>query len=226
LLPHALQGISHRKRICRFTYSIRKGTPMKKALITAIAATLFATAASAATVGKPAPDFSLTDVNGKAVKLADFKGKHVVLEWHNPACPFVVKHYDSSNMQSLHNKYDAKDTVWLTINSTNPSHQDFMANDKLKGYLADKKASPDSYMTDADGKVGQSYAAKTTPHMYVINPAGMLVYAGAIDDKRGTKQDEIKTAKNFVVAALEESKAGKPISTPSTQPYGCSVKYK
>ena len=199
---------------------------MKKALISALMASLFASAAFAATVGKPAPDFALTDVNGKAVKLADFKGKHVVLEWHNPACPFVVKHYDSSNMQSLHNKYDAKDTVWLTINSTNPAHQDFMANDKLKGYLADKKAAPDNYMTDADGKVGQTYAAKTTPHMYVINPAGILVYAGAIDDKRGTKQEEIKTAKNFVIAALDESKAGKPITTASTQPYGCSVKYK
>jgi peroxiredoxin len=199
---------------------------MKKILIAAVASTLFAASAFAATVGKPAPDFSLTDINGKAVKLADFKGKHVVLEWHNPACPFVVKHYDSNNMQGLQTKYDAKDTVWLSINSTNASHQDYMTGDKLKGYIAEKKAAPDNYMTDADGKVGQVYAAKTTPHMYVINPAGMLVYAGAIDDKRGTKQDEIKTAKNFVVTALEESKAGKPITTASTQPYGCSVKYK
>jgi peroxiredoxin len=200
---------------------------MKQTIIAAVAATLFSGAAFAsATVGKPAPDFTLTDVNGKAVKLADFKGKHVVLEWHNPACPFVVKHYDSNNMQGLQNKYDAKDTVWLTINSTNPSHQDFMANDKLKSYIGDKKAAMDNYVTDADGKVGQSFGAKTTPHMYVINPAGMVVYAGAIDDKRGTKADEVKTAKNFVVAALDESRAGKPVTTASTQPYGCSVKYK
>jgi peroxiredoxin len=199
---------------------------MKKTLLAAIIATSFIGSAIAATVGQPAPNFSLTDINGKVVKLADFKGKHVVLEWHNPACPFVVKHYDSSNMQSLQNKYDAKDTVWLSVNSTNPTHQDYMSNDKLKGYIADKKATPDFYMTDADGKVGQAYAAKTTPHMYVINPVGMLVYAGAIDDKRGTKQDEIKTAKNFVVAALDESKAGKPVTSASTQPYGCSVKYK
>lgn len=199
---------------------------MQKMLISAVAAALFAGSAVAATVGKPAPDFTLTDVNGKSVKLADFKGKHVVLEWHNPACPFVVKHYDSNNMQDLQNKYEAKDTVWLTINSTNPEHKDFMANDKLKGYLAEKKAAPDAYATDADGKVGQAYAAKTTPHMYVINPAGMLVYAGAIDDKRGTKLDEVKTAKNFVVAALDESRAGKPVTTPTTTPYGCSVKYK
>jgi peroxiredoxin len=187
---------------------------------------LIANSAIAASVGQPAPDFSLSDLNGKTVKLADFKGKHVVLEWHNPACPFVMKHYDSSNMQSLQNKYDAKDTVWLTINSTNPTHQDYMSGDKLKGYIAEKKAAPDSYMTDADGKVGMMYAAKTTPHMYIINPAGMLVYAGAIDDKRGTNKDEIKTAKNFVVAALEESKANKPVSVATSTPYGCSVKYK
>jgi peroxiredoxin len=200
---------------------------MKTTLISALAAALFSGAAFAsATVGKPAPDFSLTDVNGKAVKLADFKGKHVVLEWHNPACPFVVKHYDSNNMQSLQNKYDAKDTVWLTINSTNPTHQDYMSNDKLKGYISEKKAAMDLYMADADGKVGQSYGAKTTPHMYVINPAGMVVYAGAIDDKRGTKQEEIKTANNYVVAALDESRSGKSVTTASTQPYGCSVKYK
>lgn len=190
-----------------------------------VAALVSTTAFASATVGKPAPDFSLTDVNGKTVKLADFKGKHVVLEWHNPACPFVVKHYDSGNMQSLQNKYDAKDTVWLTVNSTSKSHQDFMDAGKLKGYIADKKASPDAYMPDADGKTGLAYGAKTTPHMYVINPAGMLVYAGAIDDKRGTKQEEIKTATNYVVAALDESKAGKAVTTPSTNPYGCSVKY-
>jgi peroxiredoxin len=198
---------------------------MKKILLAAVAASLFASTAFAATVGKAAPDFTLTDVNGKTVKLADFKGKHVVLEWHNPACPFVVKHYDSNNMQTLQNKYEAKDTVWLSINSTNTKHKDFMANDKLKGYMTEKKAAPDNYMVDADGKVGTAYAAKTTPHMYVINPAGMLIYAGAIDDKRGTSQDEVKTAKNFVVAALDESKAGKPVTTASTQPYGCSVKY-
>lgn len=199
---------------------------MKITLLAALTASLFSAAAVASTVGQPAPDFSLMDLSGKTVKLADFKGKHVVLEWHNPACPFVVKHYDSGNMQSLQNKYDVKDTVWLTINSTNPSHQDYMPDGKLKAYVADKKATPDSYLTDADGKIGRAYAAKTTPHMYVINPAGMLVYAGAIDDKRGTNKDEIKTAKNFLVAALDESKAGKSVTAASTTPYGCSVKYK
>lgn len=202
---------------------------MKKKIIASLLAVLAASAGSAfaaATVGKPAPDFSLTDLNGKAVKLADFKGKHVVLEWHNPACPFVVKHYDSGNMPSLQDKYDAKDTVWLTINSTNPSHGDFMSPEKMKTYLAAKKAAPDAYMNDADGKVGLDYGAKTTPHMYVVNPAGTLVYAGAIDDKRSTNVADVKTAKNYLVAALDESKSGKPISTASTTPYGCSIKYK
>ncbi len=199
---------------------------MKKFFIAALTALFFSGPVFAAIVGKAAPDFTLTDISGKTVRLADFSGKHVVLEWHNPACPFVMKHYDSNNMQLLQNKYDAKDTVWLIINSTNPSHQDYMSNDKLKNYVADKKAAPDNYLTDADGVVGQLYSAKTTPHMYIINPAGMLVYAGAIDDKRSTAKEDVKTAKNFVVAALDQSKAGNPVTPPSTTPYGCSVKYR
>ena len=180
---------------------------------------------ASATVGKAAPDFALTDVDGKAVKLANFKGKHVVLEWSNPGCPFVQKHYDSNNMQSLQKKYDAKDTVWLTINSTNPSHQDYLSNEKLKGYITAKSAAPDAYMADADGKIGRLYGAKTTPHMYVINPAGMVIYAGAIDDKPSANKADVAGAKNYVVAALDESKAGKAITAASTQAYGCSVKY-
>ena len=201
---------------------------MKIKLIVAamIAASMSTGAIAAAAVGQAAPDFSLTDINGKTVKLSDFKGKNVVMEWHNPGCPFVQKHYNTSNMQTLQNKYDAKETVWLTINSTETAHQDYMSSDKLKGYIAEKKAAPDAYMLDADGKVGKSYGAKTTPHMYVINPAGMVVYAGAIDDKAGTKAEEIKTAKNYVVTALDDLKAGRPVANASTQPYGCSVKYK
>ena len=181
---------------------------------------------SAATVGKVAPEFTLADLSGKSVKLSDFKGRHVVLEWHNPHCPFVIKHYDSGNMPGLQGRYDVKDTVWLAINSTHPGHQDYMSAGKLQIYLAEKKASPDAYMIDADGKVGMEYAAKTTPHMYVINPEGTLVYAGAIDDKRSTRQEDIKLARNHLVAAVEESKAGKPVSLANTQPYGCSIKYR
>jgi peroxiredoxin len=201
---------------------------MNKTLIAAaiLATSLSPGAFAAATVGQAAPDFALTDVNGKTVKLSDFKGKNVVMEWHNPGCPFVQKHYNTNNMQTLQNKYDAKETVWLTVNSTETGHQDYMSNEKLNGYLTEKKAAPDAYMTDADGKVGKSYGAKTTPHMYVINPAGMVVYAGAIDDKAGTKAEEVKTAKNYVVTALDDLKAGKPVTNASTQPYGCSIKYK
>ena len=200
---------------------------MKTTFIAGLLSLAFSGAAVAsASVGQAAPDFTLNDVNGKAVKLADFKGKHVVLEWHNPNCPFVVKHYDSNNMQSLQNKYDAKDTVWLSVNSTNPTHQDFASNEQLKSYIKDKKAAPDAYLTDADGTIGQTYGAKTTPHMYVINPAGMLVYAGAIDDKRSAKKEDVKTANNFLVAALDASKTGKPIANASNAPYGCSVKYR
>ena len=202
---------------------------MKKTLLATLLAVFAASSGVAwatASVGKAAPDFTLADLNGKAVKLADFKGKHVVLEWHNPNCPFVVKHYDSGNMPALQSRYDSKDTIWLTINSTHSSYPDYMSGDKLKTYLAEKNASPDAYMIDAEGKVGMEYAAKTTPHMYVINPAGILVYAGAIDDKRSTNQADVKTAKNYLIVAVDESKAGKPLSVATTQPYGCSVKYR
>lgn len=202
---------------------------MKKILIAAVMSTFLILpggASATATVGKPAPEFSLSDLDGKPVKLADFKGRHVVLEWHNTHCPFVMKHYDTGNMQALQNRYDAGDTVWLTVNSTNPAHQDYLSNAKLKDYIADKKAAPDAYLTDAEGAVGKQYGARTTPHMYVIDPTGMLVYAGAIDDKRSSSKADVKEARNYVAAALEESRAGKPISTASTTPYGCSVKYR
>jgi peroxiredoxin len=202
---------------------IKKSTLV--AIATPIAMFIGGTATAAVSVGQPAPSFSLKDVNGKAISLADYKGKHVVLEWHNPACPFVVKHYDTNNMQALQNKYDAKETVWLSINSTNPKHQDFMSNDKLAKYIADKKVASDAYLVDSDGKVGQMYGAKTTPHMFIIDPQGKLIYNGAIDDKRSAKTEDVKGAKNFVVAALDEAKSGKPVSAASNAPYGCSVKY-
>ncbi len=186
----------------------------------------FAPAASAAVAaGQSAADFTLTDVNGKSHKLSDFRGKYVVLEWFNSECPFVVKHYGTGNMQDLQSRYTAQGVVWLVINSTNPGHGDFKSPEQSKAVLADWKAAPTALMLDRDGKVGQLYGAKTTPHMWVIDPKGTVIYAGGIDDKRSTNPADVKTAKNFVAAALDEAKAGKPVTVASAPPYGCSVKY-
>jgi peroxiredoxin len=197
-----------------------------KQTLTLLASTLLFAAAHAATVGQAAPDFSLTDVNGKSVKLSDFKGKHVVLEWTNPGCPFVVKHYGSNNMQALQKDATTKGVVWLSVNSTSKSHGDYLEPTKLNAKMAGEwKAAPSYLLMDENGKVGQSYQAKTTPHMYVVDPAGKLVFAGGIDDKRSANPADIKGAKNFVRAALDESLAGKPVSVATATPYGCSVKY-
>jgi hypothetical protein len=187
----------------------------------------FAAAASfaAATIGQPAPTFTATDVNGKPVSLADFKGKHVVLEWTNPGCPFVQKHYGAGNMQSTQKDATAQGVVWLTINSTSSDAGDYKAPPALASWMASQKAAPSATLMDADGKVGKAYGARTTPHMYVVNPAGLLVYAGAIDSKASSNPADIPGATNHVKQALAESLAGKPVSTASTRPYGCSVKY-
>lgn len=192
----------------------------------AVALPLLAAPAFAVTIGQPAPAFELKDTSGKTVKLADFKGKHVVLEWVNPGCPFVVKHYGSQNMQGLQKTYTAKDVVWLSVNSTARSASDYLEPAALNTKLVKEwGAAPTAVLMDESGKVGRAYAAKTTPHMYVIDPAGKLVYAGGIDDKRTSNPADVKTANNFVKAALTESMAGKPVSTPTATPYGCSVKY-
>jgi hypothetical protein len=196
------------------------------ALIAAAALPLLANDALAATIGQPAPAFELKDTSGKTVRLADFKGKHVVLEWTNPGCPFVVKHYDSQNMQGLQKQYTAKEVVWLSVNSTARSAGDYLAPAALNAKLVKEwGAAPTAVLMDESGKVGRAYAAKTTPHMYVIDPAGKLVYAGGIDDKRSADPADVKTANNFVKAALNESMAGKPVLTPTAAPYGCSIKY-
>ena len=183
-------------------------------------------ASAAATVGQPAPAFALTDTNDKTVNLTDYKGKTVVLEWHNSECPFVKKHYDSSNMQGLQSKYTKDGVVWLAVSSTEPGHQDYKKPGVMNGILKTSKASPTAYLMDDSGTTGRSYGAKTTPHMYIINAQGTLVYAGGIDDKRSSSVADVKTAKNFVAAALDEIKAGKPVSVATSTPYGCNVKYK
>ena len=184
------------------------------------------TASAVATVGQPAPGFTLKDTNGKAVSLNDYKGKTVVLEWNNPECPFVKKHYESSNMQSLQSKYTKDGVVWLTVSSTEPAHPEYKKPDVMNALLKSSHASPTAYLLDESGATGKVYGARTTPHMYIINGEGTLVYAGGIDDKRSANIADIKIAKNYVAAALDELKAGKGVSVSTSTPYGCSVKYK
>ena len=189
---------------------------------------LFAHAATAA-VGQVAPGFSALDTAGKSHKLSDFKGKLVVLEWTNPGCPFVRKHYSgdaSGNMQSLQKEFTGKGVVWLAINSTETGSADYLVPAKLAGWMGEKQAQPSATLMDESGKIGQLYSAKTTPHMYIINPQGVLVYAGSIDSVASARVDDIKTATNYIRQGLSEALGGKAISMANTKPYGCSVKYK
>jgi peroxiredoxin len=181
--------------------------------------------AQSAKLNEIAPDFKLKDSNGKEHSLSDFKGKLVVLEWINYECPFVKKHYNSKNMQSLQEKYTSKGVVWLTICSSAPGKQGNFSADEINKRSKEHGAKFTAYLIDEDGKVGKMYGAKTTPHMFIIDKNGKLVYAGGIDDKASTDIDDIKTAKNFVSSALDELLEGKPVSVQSSAPYGCSVKY-
>ncbi len=173
-----------------------------------------------------APQFTLMDYQGNEVSLEDYKGKWVVLEWINFGCPFVQKHYNSGNMQELQKRYTEKGVVWLAICSSAAGKQGYYPNDELGGELEQRDFSADAYLIDTSGKVGKMYGAKTTPHMYIINPEGTLVYAGAIDDKASTRLEDIKTANNYVTEMLDAYMAGKEVESKSTTPYGCTVKYK
>jgi peroxiredoxin len=176
-------------------------------------------------VGKAAPNFSLPDTNGKPHSLADLKGKYVVLEWYQPDCPFVRKHYRSGNMQALQKEYTAKGVTWLSIDSSAPGEEGNYPAGKLNEISAQDSAARTALLLDPSGEVGRLYGAKTTPDMYVIDPSGILVYQGAIDNKRSTDLADVKTATNYVKVALEAVMAGKTVATTATQPYGCSVKY-
>jgi hypothetical protein len=188
--------------------------------------TLFAAGVAVAVVsGAAAPGFAITDTAGKAVRLADYKGKFVVLEWTNPECPFVRKHYSSGNMQSLQKEWGGRDVVWLAINSTNAGHSEFKTPREMSDWMQAQGAAPAATLLDSTSGTGRAYGAKTTPHMFVVDPAGKVVYAGAIDDRRSANPADAKIAHNFVRAALAEATAGKPVTVASTTPYGCSVKY-
>ena len=197
----------------------------KTLIAAAFAATLPLTALAAPTVGQPAPTFTGTDMSGKKVSLSDLKGKYVVLEWHNQGCPFVVKHYDTGNMQKLQKELTGQGAAWITVISSAPGKQGHVTAAEEQAYLNEHDAAPTNVIFDEDGKIGQAYGAKTTPHMFVIDDKGTLVYAGAIDDKASTDKADVDGATNYVRAAYTEAKAGQPVKTPSTAPYGCSVKY-
>ena len=183
-------------------------------------------AAAAPAVGQQAPDFVAVDTTGAKHKLSDFAGKFVVLEWTNPGCPFVRKHYGSGNMPATQKAATDKGVVWLAINSTERAATDYLKPEALDAWMKSQKAAPTAVLMDEDGLIGQVYGARTTPHIFIIDPKGTLVYAGGIDSIASARPDDIKTATNYVNLALGEAFGGKPISTASTRPYGCSVKYK
>ena len=179
----------------------------------------------AARVGEAAPDFTGTDSSGQTHKLSQYRGKYVVLEWHNQGCPYTKKHYESGNMQKLQKDWTAKGVVWLSVISSAPGKQGYVTASEENDYLKRMNAAPTAVLLDPKGELGRMYGAKTTPHMYIIDPQGRLIYNGAIDDRPTADQSDIAGAKNYVSLALEEATAGKPVSTAATTPYGCSVKY-
>lgn len=182
-------------------------------------------AAETPKVGAPAPGFSLSDSKGKTHSLGEFKGKYVVLEWFNPGCPFVQKHYKSDNMQELQRKFTGKDVVWLTIDSSAPGAEGYLTPEEANKQIADWRMKSTALLLDSAGKVGHEYGATNTPHMYVIDPGGKLIYSGAIDSKPSVDPDDIKGATNYVQNALDEAMSGKTVSTPTSRAYGCSIKY-
>ena len=197
------------------------------AILAAAALTLLPVAAIAqARVSAPAPDFTATDSHGQTHSLDQYKGKYVVLEWHNQGCPFTRKHYESGNMQSLQKEWTEKGVVWFTVISSAPGTQGYVTASQENDYLAKMHAAPTAALLDPDGKLGRLYAAKTTPDMYVIDPNGKLIYSGAIDNRPTPDQSDIQGADNYVNDALTAAMSGRPVAMPYTRAYGCSVKYR
>ena len=189
-----------------------------------VAATVFAT--DVPPIGSAAPDFLLTDAKGQTHSLSQYKGKYVVLEWFNPECPFVKKHYGGGNMQKLQAEYTGKGVVWLSIDSSAPGMEGSLTAEQAQKTMSDWKTKQTALLLDPEGKAGRAYGAKNTPDMIVISPEGKIVYEGAIDSKATPNPADIPISTNYVKVALDESMAGKPVSTATTKPYGCSVKYK
>lgn len=175
--------------------------------------------------GRPAPAFSATDSHGRTRSLAEFRGQWVVLEWWNRDCPYVVKHYRSGNMQRLQRDYTGRGVVWLTIVSSAPGKQGYVTPEQANQTVAEQTAVPTAVLLDPTGVVGRLYGARNTPQMYVINPQGVVLYGGAIDNRPSARLSDIEGAHNYLSAALDEAMAGRPVTTPRTEPYGCTVKY-
>jgi peroxiredoxin len=199
---------------------------MKKTITSFLTfAAMAASALAAPQIGSPAPEFTAKDSNGQEHKLTDFKGKFVVLEWLNHGCPFVKKHYDGGNMQKLQKEFTGRDVVWLSIVSSAPGKQGHMSAEDTNKTQAEKGAAPTAILIDENGTIGKLYDAKVTPEMFIVNPEGVLIYAGAIDDKKSTDPADVETSKNYVSQALNEALGGNPVSEATTSAYGCSVKY-
>jgi peroxiredoxin len=182
-------------------------------------------AAGVAKVGETAPVFNAAATSGRSVSLADQRGKIVILEWTNHDCPYVRKHYDSGNMQTLQKEITAQGVVWLTLISSSPGTQGYVSSKEADELTASRKANPTAVLLDPTGAVGKAYGATNTPHMYIVDKAGLLVYAGAIDDRPTTRRADVQGAHNYVRAALEDMAAGRAVQTPVTRAYGCTVKY-
>ena len=201
---------------------------MKRSLSPILAVLLWCAASPliwATKVGETAPEFTATASSGQTVRLGDYRGKYVVLEWHNNGCPYVGKQYNSGNMQHLEKQWTGRGVVWFTVESSAPGKQGYVTASQENDYLTKVQASPTAALLYPTGSIGHLYDAKTSPHMFVIDPHGTLIYDGAIDDKPTTDLNDVPSATNYVSAALEQAMAGKPVATPVTRPYGCSVKY-
>ncbi len=199
---------------------------MKRFIALILAGGAFPAAIASAAVqnGERAPDFALPSVSGESVSLSDFAGKHVILEWVNPGCPFVKKFYDAGKMQELQENAAEMGVVWLSINSTHPDHRQYVDEAETVAYIEEKEVGS-TWLYDPEAEVARLYEARRTPHMYVIDPDGILIYQGAIDDQNSADPATLEGAHNYVLAALEADRAGKPIERPQTRPYGCFVEY-
>lgn len=199
---------------------------LRKLLSSFFVTALIASSAMAqVTSNQIAPNFSAADTNGQQHSLADYKGKFVVLEWFSPDCPFVKKHYNSDNIPQLQKEYTAKGVVWLSIDSSAPGNEGNYPPAQLNAFMKDKGGFPTAVFADTDGKIGRLFGAQTTPHIFIIDPKGILIYQGAIDDTPSADIDDLKTAKNYVRATLDAAMNGKPVAINTTKSYGCSVKY-